>query len=198
VITIISPEQFKTIPWKNGKGVTTELAISDGGTLEKFDWRLSIANVVENGVFSDFSGYLRNLVLIEGEGIELEHDKEKRDKLSSILSFATFDGACKTVGTLSNGPIKDLNIMADVEKYKVRVGTYLLQQTVELNECDLCFVFALSGKSQLSSICLTVESTNSKEIVFDEKNLLKISSVKPESMSVSGEQLIVIHLDKID
>jgi len=196
VITIISPEQFKTIPWKNGKGVTTELAISDGGTLEKFDWRLSIANVVENGVFSDFSGYLRNLVLIEGEGIELEHDNKKRDVLSSLLSFATFDGACKTVGTLNNGAIKDLNIMVDVEKYKVKVDTYLKQQTVELEHCELCFVFALTGQSLLKSKVQITEESNVKEMLFEENNLLKISPIKSANMSVSGEQLIVVHLSQ--
>jgi len=55
MLTIISPQQFKQIPWKNGKGTTTELAISDGGTLDHFAWRLSIASVVEDGEFSDFS-----------------------------------------------------------------------------------------------------------------------------------------------
>jgi len=28
MLTIIPPAQFKQIPWKSGKGVTTELAIS--------------------------------------------------------------------------------------------------------------------------------------------------------------------------
>jgi len=61
LITIISPQQFKKTPWKNGKGETTELAISEGGTLENFDWRLSIASVTEDGAFSYFTGYCRNL-----------------------------------------------------------------------------------------------------------------------------------------
>jgi environmental stress-induced protein Ves len=68
MLTILSPETFKTIPWKNGLGHTTELAINSGGNLGKFDWRLSIASVVNDGEFSNFSGYQRHLVLIKGEG----------------------------------------------------------------------------------------------------------------------------------
>ena len=52
MINIITPEQFNTIPWKNGKGQTTELAISENGSIDDFDWRLSIASVVEDGAFS--------------------------------------------------------------------------------------------------------------------------------------------------
>ncbi len=51
MLTVFSPENFRTIPWKNGLGHTTELAISEGGSLDDFDWRLSIASVVNDGDF---------------------------------------------------------------------------------------------------------------------------------------------------
>ncbi len=34
---LFAPADFRTTHWKNGKGVTTELAISEGGTLAEFD-----------------------------------------------------------------------------------------------------------------------------------------------------------------
>ena len=70
-INIISPEQYKTIPWKNGLGETTELAINEGGDVTNFDWRLSIARVTKDGFFSDFSNYSRNLILISCKGLRL-------------------------------------------------------------------------------------------------------------------------------
>jgi len=100
VIKIIPPEKFKRTLWKNGKGETTELAINDGGTLDDFDWRISMAKVVEDGVFSSFPGYLRNLILIDGNGMDLQHDQLSVDQLERPLSFATFDGGCHTVATL--------------------------------------------------------------------------------------------------
>ena len=110
MITVISPDSFKKIPWKNGLGFTTELAINDGANLDDFDWRLSIASVTSNGEFSNFSGYDRNLVLIEGNSLSLQHDQKHTDKLTQLLDIAKFDGGCKTFGTLHNGAINDFNI----------------------------------------------------------------------------------------
>ena len=81
---IISPDQFKTIAWKNGQGETTELAISPGGTLADFDWRLSMASVVSDGAFSDFTGYDRQLILLNGHGIKLAHDDKQTDAADRI------------------------------------------------------------------------------------------------------------------
>jgi len=139
LIKIIPPEQFRKIPWKNGKGETTELAISNGGTLENFDWRLSMARVVEDGEFSDFTGYLRNLVLISGNGIELRYDNSNNDRLEKLLAFATFDGGCKTIGILKSGSITDFNLICKAEKYKVILNTYIDRQNIKLQPCTLCF-----------------------------------------------------------
>jgi hypothetical protein len=149
MITIIPPSEFKTVPWKNGKGVTVELAISAGGTLNDFDWRLSIATVASDGLFSNFTGMTRNLVLIEGNGIRLEHTdadtSTKVDTLTSLLDVARFDGGNKTVGTLIKGSIKDFNIMVKADKYSVVTHTYRDQTTAPIPDCDLCFVYSLPG-----------------------------------------------------
>jgi environmental stress-induced protein Ves len=56
-------------PWKNGKGVTVELAREDrdGALL----WRLSMATVAEDGPFSVFPGVERNLTVLTGPGFRL-------------------------------------------------------------------------------------------------------------------------------
>jgi environmental stress-induced protein Ves len=146
---IIYPSQFNTVPWKNGKGETTELAISDGGTLDDFDWRISIASVADNGLFSDFSGIDRNLVLIEGNGIKLTHDEQTVDDLKALLDIAVFDGGSRTIGELPDGPIKDFNIMSKAGKYRAEVKTYIARQTVKLSACDHCFVYCLEGEAMV-------------------------------------------------
>ncbi|HIG67219.1 MAG TPA: hypothetical protein EYQ44_05265 [Porticoccaceae bacterium] len=64
-----------------------------------------MASVTEDGFFSDFSNYSRNLVLIPGNGIRLEHDNQKVEQLDQLLDMASFDGGCKTFGTLTSGEI---------------------------------------------------------------------------------------------
>jgi environmental stress-induced protein Ves len=146
MLTVFSPENFRTIPWKNGLGHTTELAISEGGSLDDFDWRLSIASVVNDGDFSNFAGYQRNLVLIEGEGLTLNHGNDDIDELTNLLDIARFDGGSNTHGTLVNGGIKDFNIMTNQLTFSPNVNCYIEQQTVtvELSQDTLLFAYSLS------------------------------------------------------
>ncbi|WP_426033793.1 HutD/Ves family protein [Cypionkella sp. TWP1-2-1b2] len=68
MIRHLTPADYKTMPWANGKGVTVEmLRVEEGGLL----WRLSRASVVENGDFSLFPGIERNLTVITGPGFDL-------------------------------------------------------------------------------------------------------------------------------
>lgn len=195
MIKINSPESFKVIPWKNGKGTTSELAISEGGNLSQFDWRLSIATVVEDGEFSDFSGYLRNLILIEGNGIDLQHyqgDSEKEvDHLSSLLDFATFDGGCRTVGNLHDGPIKDFNLMTRADKYDCHVETWVNRETREFELSTLNFIFSLSGTT-------TVVNADSQHIAeFATQHLACIEEQNGEMIKISGENILFIRLREI-
>jgi len=188
MISVFSPENFKTIPWKNGKGETIELAINDGGTLDDFIWRLSMATVVEDGVFSDFSGYQRNLVLIEGNGISLQHDHNKIDKLCNLLEVANFDGACSTVGNLHAGAITDFNIITHQEKCRVSVETYSDLQNVALKSDDLCFVYSLSGEYQLLT-------SDQEPQIIQAGHLLKLTNQQENNLAIKGQQLIVIYFD---
>ena len=71
--TIYSPESFITMPWRNGLGSTIELLKHPSG--DSFKWRLSMADVTQDGAFSDFSGYDRCLILVNGTGITLTNNE---------------------------------------------------------------------------------------------------------------------------
>ncbi len=188
MISILSPTAFKTIPWKNGKGETIELAINEGGDLDNFTWRLSMASVVENGVFSDFSGYQRNLVLIKGNGISLQHDGNKIDKLENLLEVANFDGACCTEGSLHDGAITDFNVITNQEKCQVSVETYLKSQSIKLKKADLCFAYSLSGECQLIT-------SSQKQQTIAAEHLLKLSLPEENQFSINGQQLIIVYFN---
>jgi uncharacterized protein len=65
----LTPADYARQPWKNGRGVTTELwrLERDGQLLV----RLSRAAVVEDGPFSLFPGIERNLTVLSGPGFRL-------------------------------------------------------------------------------------------------------------------------------
>ena len=190
-INIISPEQYQTIPWKNGRGATTQLAISEGDDLTNFEWRLSIATVSENGVFSDFSGYSRYLVLLSGKGIRLEHDNDQVDQVDQLeqsLDMASFDGACKTFGTLTSGPIIDFNIMTKTAVYQAQVKRYIDEQYITLMANAQYFVY---GLSQVTKLTCTNENTE-----LPAGYLLAVSKNNKEKVGIKGANLIVIQLVK--
>jgi environmental stress-induced protein Ves len=108
---IYSPQSFQTLPWRNGLGSTVELLAETPNKNEAFSWRLSIASVANDGPFSDFSGYDRTLLLLEGTGITLNKPNGIFKVLNSSLDYANFKGEDLIDATLHDGPIKDFNIM---------------------------------------------------------------------------------------
>ncbi len=185
---ITSPSQFKTIPWKNGKGNTIELAINTGASLDNFDWRISMADVVENGPFSDFSGYLRHLILIKGQSITLGHDDQGTDFLTQHLNYAKFLGSNKTTGILPAGPITDFNIITREHLYDVDVFTSVDATIKQLAACDLAFVYSLNADVKVS--------TSSQEaFTLPAQHLLQVNELSDSTqLTVLGGNLIVVRL----
>lgn len=196
MLTLFSPENYKTIPWKNGLGHTTELAISEGGTLDDFDWRLSIASVVNDGNFSNFAGYQRNLVLIEGEGLILDHGNGDIDKLTSLLDIARFDGGSTTHGALVNGEIKDFNIMTNQLTFSPKVNCYIEQETVtvELTANSLLFAYSLTDD-------MTVTMPQDEGCNVAVGHLIKLSAMSEKrqgdqlTVRVTGKNMIIVQLE---
>ncbi|TLU67348.1 HutD family protein [Thalassotalea litorea] len=193
--TITTPEQFILSPWKNGKGTTIELAINDGASFSNFAWRLSMADVVEDGEFSDFGGYLRNLVLIDGQGITLTHDAQTSDTLDQVLQFATFDGSSKTVAKLSQGAIRDFNIITDKTRIDTRVETYPNPVSISATIDELCFVYALTDTL---AITLTGQGRHKEQVTLLPNHLLKVSSNDATEINIFGQAFILVQLISLD
>jgi environmental stress-induced protein Ves len=110
ILTQLTREDYRAMPWKNGRGVTLELACSpQGSDLSDFDWRISMAKVEEDGPFSSFPGIDRCLVVLDGAGIELDHGAGPV-KLDPFVPHL-FRGDDSTTGRLIDGPIEDFNVM---------------------------------------------------------------------------------------
>jgi environmental stress-induced protein Ves len=111
-LTHLKPADYKTMPWKNGGGTTTELMAESKDGAEGYAWRLSIAAVAASGPFSDFSGYDRSIMLVEGKGFTLAFAESGTHRLTRSFEPLRFDGAWHTECTLIDGPVKDFNLIA--------------------------------------------------------------------------------------
>ena len=199
MLTILSPETFKTIPWKNGLGHTTELAINSGGNLDNFNWRLSIASVVNDGDFSNFSGYQRNLVLIEGKGLILDHRNGDIDELTNLLDIAHFDGGSKTHGSLVNGGIKDFNIMTKQNSFTAEVNCYVKQHSANfaLITNKLIFAYSLTNEMNIGHSSKPIASVPVGHLAQLQTNHVS-ESHQQDTTVISGQNMILIELMPID
>ncbi len=104
---IITYSELVEKPWKNGGGITREIAdCHEGGQLK---WRLSMADVASDGAFSDFAGLARVLTVIEGAGMDLI--APDRVLHAAYAVPVAFDGATPITSRLIDGPLRDLNLM---------------------------------------------------------------------------------------
>lgn len=70
----IDKSQCQVMPWKNGQGITSQIAIfpeTAAFPSEEFLWRLSSAAIQASSTFSQFPGCDRLLVVWRGEGLLL-------------------------------------------------------------------------------------------------------------------------------
>jgi uncharacterized protein len=180
---IIRPEEYITVPWKNGRGVTTELAVGYSESGQPYLWRISIAGVTEDGPFSDFSGYDRILVMLEGKGVRLDHSDGSVNELKTTSDIALFKGELLTSARLTEGGIKDFNVMTLISKCKAEVSLIARGGKIEIKGCENFFY------AKNSDAYLTI---GDNELSIPEGHLL---SIKPETVVcaelISGELIAV-------
>ena len=110
---IIRAADCKVMPWKNGGGTTTEIAVApEGASLGDFDWRISMANVGQDGPFSSFPGIDRTLSVLTGNGIRLAFGDGETVALDRATAPFFFAADRAVDGVLVDGAIDDLNVMS--------------------------------------------------------------------------------------
>ena len=191
MITVITPQQFKQVPWKNGQGQTTELAINPGGDVNDFEWRISIADMVKSGEFSSFAGFERHLVLLKGSNLTLNH-QHHQDILAKPLDIAIFDGGEPTEGILGSGPVNNFNVMAQAATYITKVICCATQQTIKIETCDHCFVYQLQSQPQQSVL------PSNPLLSLEPGHLLHITKESSDEIIIQGQNIIVITFKNIE
>lgn len=116
---IVRFADLKPEPWRNGGGVTRELAsrpLAASAQDGAWDWRVSIADLTKAGDFSPFPGMERVLTVVEGELLLLivggtEHPLEKYRPFR-------FSGEAASSAALPTGDIRNLNVITRAGAYK--------------------------------------------------------------------------------
>lgn len=138
-------------PWKNGGGLTREIAVMPPGAgMADFTWRVSVAEIAQDGPFSAFPGVDRQILLLQGAGVRLqspETDEPGSHPVDHLLNeplvpFA-FAGEAVISGTLLGGPSQDLNVMT--RRGVVRAEVVIARSSVSVGPCDGLVLLAVQG-----------------------------------------------------
>jgi environmental stress-induced protein Ves len=117
-ITRLDPNAYRRTPWKNGGGVTVDIADAYRAGTKPGDWdgvlwRLGRTEIVTPGPFSDLSGYDRILTVIDGHGLVLDVAGGPALDVRTPFRPVRFRGEDRIVSRLEAGPVAVLNLIAD-------------------------------------------------------------------------------------
>jgi environmental stress-induced protein Ves len=124
--------QLHASPWKNGGGVTREIACHPpSANMQDFDWRISIAHIASDGDFSVFTGVDRVITLLDGGGVQLSSaDDSVLHVLDTPLQPFAFSGDVEVHGRLLDGDCHDLNVMTRRAVYQAEVRVLRRDETL--------------------------------------------------------------------
>lgn len=185
-------------PWKNGGGVTREIAAArseaEDAARGAFAWRVSVADVAQPGPFSRFEGVDRTLVLLEGAGMVLDEagSRAGAHTLAQPLDIARFAGETPIGARLVNGPTRDFNLMVrrdaargTLDVWRAPMRRDIAAQTVLLYCAQGAFVVRVErGDSAFS---------------LGAGDTLRIDASGPVNVETQGEgALLAVTLDTLD
>jgi environmental stress-induced protein Ves len=145
---LLRASEHKAMPWKNGLGVTHEVALEpstvDGA---QFLWRVSLATIKGSGPFSVFPGIDRSIVALKGNTARLVIDGHEGAELEALGTPFPFPGEAAVEAINEGGETTDLNIM-----------TLRGHATHVMERVDLADVKTVTGKHDVSIIVFTEPS----------------------------------------
>lgn len=119
-LRLLHAHDYRRMAWKNGGGITTEIARGPAEG-EAFDWRISIAEIAQDGDFSIFPGIDRELMLLDGGGVELLIGTEAAVSLERRYQKHAFPGEAPVSCHLLDGPTRDFNVMVRRGRYSAEL-----------------------------------------------------------------------------
>lgn len=151
MIRLLRAADHRSMPWKNGGGTTTEIAVApDGAGLDDFDWRVSMARVGTDGPFSSFPDVDRTLTVLSGEGITLDVEGRMPLELFSTSDPATFPADVATSCRLLGGPVTDLNVMVRRGRFTADVHRVDLEEESDFTSAaNVVLMFCSDGAAEI-------------------------------------------------
>jgi environmental stress-induced protein Ves len=151
----IPQSEFIEGQWRNGQGVSWEIASYKKTGAADFSWRFAKARINNDVPFSIYPGMDRIFMMIEGQGMNLVFEGGK--VLHVHEKFVPHEFSCDVplFCKLLDGPSLDLNLFAARGAFRAECEVISLVGSKDLSvaETDVVF-FALEGACELNGVHL--------------------------------------------
>jgi len=142
MITPLDPAGYRRTPWKNGGGVTVDIAGHEDA------WRFGRTPITTPGPFSDYSSFDRAQVLVAGRGLVLRTPDGEIDVRTPFKPVA-FAGETSIVSRLESGPVEVVNLIGN--RAKVRIDLQVLHAGAAMGRsAGTHIVYAAQGPGTLA------------------------------------------------
>lgn len=191
-VRVLFPHHWQTQAWKNGGGITHEIARDDDATGNR--WRLSIAEVASDGPFSRFDGIDRTILMLTGNGFCLHGVGANPERIVAPLQPFAFAGEAAIQCTLIDGPVRDFNLM--VRRGQVTGALQIVQLTAARQPVPVApqrFVFVASGRifAELNGHGYLLDAEQTLQL-SDESGELLLSAADNMAGNVAGNAAAAI------
>lgn len=123
------------MPWKNGRGVTSQIAVAEDSS-----WRLSAATISEPGPFSEYPGFRRLLAIWKGDGLLLNEFKLNRGEVYDFSGETPI--FCQNLSPV----VVDVGLIFDPRQVTAKMFFRTVQASLKFSTyADLTFLFCASG-----------------------------------------------------
>ena len=190
MIRILKADEYRRMPWRNGRGETAEVAIGPAGaTLNDFDWRVSMARIDADGPFSIFPETDRTLTVLRGDGLHLSIAGSASVELTCDSEPLAFPGDVAADATLLGGTVTDLNVMTHRGRLKHSVRRLRIAGSVELAlEAPLALLVCAEGAVHVEVNAHTVELATLDTLILEET---------PAALRIFSDALALTYLIEI-
>ncbi|WP_322016150.1 HutD family protein [Paraburkholderia sp. J12] len=201
-VTLLRGEDLVASPWKNGGGVTREIAAAPvagglagaaaGTALDTFAWRVSVADVAQAGPFSRFEGVDRTLVLLEGMGMLLDEagPAARTHALTAPLDVARFAGEAAITAQLVEGPTRDFNLMV---RRGVARGTLDVWCTATVRRLSAQTLLLYCARGPVA-----IGVDGAEPVALASGDTLRVDAVQAVDIETQGEgALLAVALDRV-
>jgi len=182
-LTRLDSARYRRSPWKNGGGVTVDIAGASvpgvaPGAWDGVIWRFGQTRIERPGPFSDLSGFDRLLAVVEGQGLVLHPAGAPALDVRARFHPVRFPGEWRIESELEDGPVAVVNLMADRGRAAIDLRLAAAGNTPLAFEPGTLVLYAAAGSStiELSGDSIELAPADAVQVESDEPIAITLRS----------------------